>query len=151
MSGYQTGSNSFALDLSKFAKNANADMKLVVKKIAFESFKRIILRTPVDTGRARANWGVAIGKPRTGMFVESSDKSGGGTINAAMSGVEQFVAAGADGSIFLTNNVPYIGPLEYGSSKQAPQGMVRVTVEEMTGFLSKSGIGALKDQTGGAK
>lgn len=146
MAGFQTGSSSFALDLSRFAKKANVDMRLVVRKLAFESFKRIILRTPVDTGRARANWGVTIGQPRTGFTVEGFDKGGGATMAAAQAAVQQF---DCNGSIFITNNVPYIGPLEYGSSTQAPAGMVRVTVEEMTGFLNKANIGSLKQQTGG--
>lgn len=145
MAGFQTGTSSFALDLSKFAKKANVDMRLVVRKLAFESFKRIILRTPVDTGRARANWGVTIGSPRVGFFIEGSDKSGGATMSAAQAAVQQF---DCEGSIFITNNVPYIGPLEYGSSKQAPAGMVRVTVEEMTGFLNKASIQSLKNSGG---
>ena len=146
MAGFRTGTNSFALDLSRFAKKADVEMTTVVKKITFEAFKRIILRTPVDTGRARANWGVTIGRPRTPMMIESTDKSGGSTLNAAMDQVQQF---SCEGSIFLTNNVPYIGALEYGSSTQSPQGMVRVTVEEMTQFLKKESISAIKTRTSG--
>lgn len=134
MSGYQTGANSFALDLSRFAAKAAANMQNVIRKIAFEGFKRIILRTPVDTGRARANWGVTIGKPGT-SHVEGEDKSGGATVNAALASVNSF---DCNGSIFCTNNLAYIIPLEYGSSKQAPQGMVRITVEELTGFVAKA-------------
>lgn len=119
---------SFTLDLTKFATKANADIKLVIQKISMEAFKRIILRTPVDTGRARANWGCTIGQPRAGLQIESTDKSGGATI-AAMTGTTQ--TFNGQGSIFLVNNLPYINALENGSSTQSPQGMVQVTMAEM--------------------
>lgn len=136
---------SFVLDLTRFAQRTNTDMRQVVRKLAFESFKRIILRTPVDTGRARANWGVTIGSPRSGAFnTEAVDKSGSRTLETARSQAEHF---DCQGSIFMTNNLPYIGALEYGSSKQAPSGMVRVTVAEMRGFITKARIGDLKRAT----
>ena len=125
---------SFTLDLTKFATKANADIKLVIQKISMEAFKRIIYRTPVDTGRARANWGCTIGKPRTGMQVESTDKSGAAT-TAAMVATVQGIKG--DGSVFLVNNVPYIHELEKGSSQKSPQGMVGVTLIEMIGITGR--------------
>lgn len=145
MAGYQTGINSFSLNLSRFAKKADVDMRAVVQKISMEAFKRIILRTPVDTGRARANWGCTIGTPRTSMQVESTDKSGGATI-AAMTGTAQGFSG--QGSIFMVNNLPYIHALEDGSSTQMPEGMVKVTMAEMAGFLgNKATLQSLKDAT----
>lgn len=137
---------SFTLDLTRFAKKADVDMVAVVHKISMEAFKRIILRTPVDTGRARANWGCTIGKPRAATQIESTDKSGGTTTAAMVATVQGF---SGDGSVFLVNNLPYIHELEKGSSRQSPQGMVTVTKLEMAGFLgSKASIDSLKKQTG---
>lgn len=137
---------SFTLDLTKFAAKANADIKLVIQKISMEAYKRIIYRTPVDTGRARANWGCTIGKPRTGVQVESTDQSGSTTTAAMVATVQGF---SGDGSTFLVNNLPYINELEKGSSTQSPQGMVRITAAEMAGFLgSKASIDSLKKSTG---
>lgn len=138
-------SQSFALDLSRFAKKFDADIKMMIRKISFEAFKRIVLRTPVDTGRARANWGVKVGSPTT-YVIESEDKSGSATLKAASDGT---MAWDCTGSIFLTNNLSYIGALEYGSSKQAPQGMVRLTLEEMQAWIQqnakKSTISSLRE------
>lgn len=39
--------------------------------------------------------------------------------------------------ITINNNVPYIGLLEEGNSTQAPNGMVRVTLEEVPDIISK--------------
>lgn len=146
MTGYQTGNNTFSIDLARFAKRANVEMKLVVQKISMEAFKRIILRTPVDTGRARANWGCTIGSPRTPVQLDSTDKPGGPTTAAMMAEVQKF---NGDGRLFMVNNLPYIHELENGSSKKSPQGMVRVSMEEVAGFMgSKASIDSLKKSTG---
>ena len=141
----------FSLDLARFCKKYDANMHAVIRKIAFETFKRVVLRTPVDTGRARANWGVRVGQPTT-FTTEGVDKGGGKTLQAAMEGVN---AWSADGSIFLTNNLSYILGLEYSDpgSKQAPAGMVRVTIAEMKAWIEanagKESIGDIRGKTGG--
>lgn len=136
---------SFTLDLTRFAQKADADMTAVVQKVAMEAFKRVIFRTPVDTGRARANWGCTIGKPRTVMQVESTDKSGAAT-TAAMVATVQGIKG--DGSVFLVNYVPYINELEKGSSQKSPQGMVGVTLIEMIGITgNKASLMSLKAAT----
>ena len=123
---------SFSIDLSRFAVKSEKEMKTVIQKITMEAFKRVILRSPVDTGRFRANWGAAIGAATVGTK-ESFDKTGGATVAAATLTVFDWNCAG---SIFLTNSMPYGPKLEYGSSNQAPQGMVRVTVAEIQGFVN---------------
>lgn len=120
--------STFTLDLTRFAKKSKADIKLVIQKITMEAFKRVILRTPVDTGRARANWSVSESGPNITYEITSEDKSGQKTISTATKTVNGWNCIG---SIFMLNNLGYIVPLEYGSSKQAPGGMVRLTVAEM--------------------
>jgi hypothetical protein len=130
--------SSFSADLTKFCQKYDADIKLVIRKITFEAFSRVILRTPVDTGRARANWGVSIGAPQLVYNISAEDKSGTATLAAAANGTQSWKCTG---SIFMTNNVPYIGVLEYGradgspGSKQSPEGMVRITMEEMQSWI----------------
>jgi hypothetical protein len=125
---------SFTLDLTRFAQKADADMPAVVRSVAMQAFKRVVYRTPVDTGRAVANWGCTIGKPRAPIQVEATDKSGNATIAAIEATVKTF---SGDGSVFLVNNVPYIHELEKGSSQKSPQGMVGVTLIEMIGITSR--------------
>ena len=120
---------SFSIDLQKFADKANVSMKTAVQKIAIEAFKRVIEKSPVDTGRFLANWGVQIGSPYAGSS-ESFDKTGSATIAKAAGDV---LAWNAQGSIYLCNNLSYSIMLEYGHSKKAPGGMVRLSVAEMGG------------------
>jgi hypothetical protein len=89
------------------------------------------MRTPVDTGRARGNWTATVGHRSAGS-TDGVDPIGGSTVANA-----QAVANGWDGngSIFLTNNLPYIERLEHGHSGQAPSGMVGITVAEFGGIV----------------
>lgn len=102
--------------------------KLVLfqKKLAFDLLRGIVLKTPVDTGRARGNWQVTIGKPAKGVVGE--DSSGGSTITQ---GVRNLGGLGPFQVVWIVNNLPYIQPLENGHSGQAPKGMVALTLAEV--------------------
>jgi hypothetical protein len=120
---------SFTLSLERFGRLSIRQAELVSQKIAFEAFKRIVYRTPVDTGRLRANWGVQIGSPYTGYNEAATDTGGGATVARASAAVQGW---NARQPIFLCNNVVYAIPIEYGHSRiKSPQGMVRVTIAEM--------------------
>jgi hypothetical protein len=115
------------LDIRNFAEKAGVNAQQKVQKICLDLLSGIVLKTPVDTGRARGNWQASIGNPRTDT-IETSDPGGGRTIS---DGIE--ATGKAYGNVFwITNNLPYIYRLEYeGWSKQAPRGMVRLTIEEV--------------------
>jgi hypothetical protein len=76
----------------------------------------------VDTGRASGNWFPAINS----VDITTNDDS------KKRDAREMVISTGENlemGDTFtLTNNLPYINGLEYGNSKQAPQGMVRINV-----------------------
>ncbi len=82
-------------------------------------------------GRFRANWTVSIGAPSTATTA-NADKSGQPTIAKGTNVILQ-----ADGSqdIYIMNNLPYARALEYGHSKQAPAGMVRITLAEFGSYV----------------
>lgn len=118
--------NSF---ISDFIKATEADTSVVLRKFALDLMTRVIFRTPVDTGRARAGWGAAgkalgINVPKPTL--KPDDKGGPideGEYEENLTGDRQFIR--------VANNVNYIMPLEYGHSKQAPFGMVRVSMAEL--------------------
>lgn len=151
---------SFSLDIAKFAEKAGANAGLVVKKVATDMFSRIVFRTPVDTGRARGNWQVSFGSPATGVTnnQDSSKLDTGSSLSSMVSAFESLngkvIYSWKSGDIWLSNNLPYIGKLEYGTygkgpgatektggsgySVQAPQGMVRITMREYEGYVRKA-------------
>ncbi len=125
----------FALEISAFAKKAGDNANLVIRKVAIDMYSRVIQRSPVDTGRFRGNWQLTVGKEPTGN-VDRTDKTGSATVAEGTKAVAKF-EAGPD--IFIVNNLPYGSRLEYeGWSKQAPAGMVRITVAEYQGLIAKA-------------
>jgi hypothetical protein len=123
----------FSIDLKKFGKVTHAQAEQIFRRIALELDQLVVLGTPVDLGRARGNWFPSIATPSSLVDEEIRDKSGG----QAIAKVQGIVAGAKLGeSIWLTNNLPYILPLENGhSQKQAPQGMVDVNVEKIAAQL----------------
>ena len=126
----------FAADLSRFADRTEKKLDLLVRKIGLELFSRVIVNTPVDTGRARANWQVAINSVPTGTL-ELSDKDGTAAISAADAAVSGLKAGD---TIYLANNLPYIQKLEDGSSTQAPAGMVGLAVQDFQNIARHVGF-----------
>lgn len=140
---------SFESDVRQFSENAKARAVRIVKSSALELFKRIVSRTPVDTGRARANWQIDLngisenagvnfqgerGEPRDKEDHARRDMNAARATQEAISKGTAKVEGGVDEhtrKICIFNNVVYIIPLEYGhSKKQAPEGMVRISVAE---------------------
>jgi len=111
-------------DLARFASLTGQKIDTVVKRSTLDLCNSIIMATPVDTGIARGGWLPSIDAPASGQG--EKDRGGGKTLARVNAMVDQ-----APGNVFfLTNNVPYIRPLEYGHSAQAPQGMVRLAVQQ---------------------
>ena len=110
---------SFNVDLNKFAKSMNIELETVVRKLAFEVYKGVTQKTPVDTGRAKANWMLGYGSINSTI-----------TNNTTFTLVQPPKGSGKR-PIYITNNLPYISKLENGSSKQAPNGMVNLTMNEV--------------------
>lgn len=134
--------------LEEASKRIHRDMKGFHKKVIFETLKRIVMRTPVDTGRARGNWQIATGGPASGTL----DVQGGAGQMAAKA-MENAAAKLATitpySTVHITNNLEYIYYLEYDRrSKQHPEGMVEITLTEMAAWLygvGRENLGFLKE------
>lgn len=88
----------------------------------------VILKTPVDTGIARTGWQFGVGNKPGG-------EADGDPINALIAAVQP-MKVGELG--YFINVVPYIIPLEYGHSKQAPAGMLRITIARWNSIVAKA-------------
>lgn len=111
---------SFSRDLGRFRVRTETAADRIVRGLTIELFAGVVRDTPVDTGRARGNWSTTVANPAWGER-ERLDRSGGSAFAEVVAETPQ----GAGQKTFLTNNLPYIGRLEEGYSKQAPAGMVR--------------------------
>lgn len=122
-----------ALDEAK--EKIHGDFKKFHKMVCLEVFKRIVYRTPVDTGRARGNWQVEIGRAASEeLDVEGSESEM--TDFALQNGIAKLGDIPAFSIVHLTNNLEYIYYLEYDRrSPQHPEGMVEITLSEMALWL----------------
>lgn len=114
----------FARQVGRFSEETTRKLSEVVRKVSLDAFSDVIRMSPVDSGRFKGNWMVAVNSTPAGYVWEQYDPSGGATIAEAAGRVE---GAEAGDVVVMANNLPYAQRLEYGWSGQAPSGMVRVT------------------------
>ena len=133
MAAFSEDFRRFAIDLGKFRGVTEQNARAFKQRIAFQILEGVVMKTPVDTGRARGNWQVTLGDvPQEGLELPPN-KPGQRTINR---GETQILNATFGEDIWIHNNLPYIGVLEDGrvgnkGSDQAPYGMLAVTLAEV--------------------
>lgn len=127
--------------MSQIVARANGHVDNKIRAATSEVFKNIIMMTPVGNpsqwqnpasapagyvgGNARNNWQCTIGAPFVGEDANGSDEK-----------IQRTIPRRAGSVVYLTNNVQYIQPLEYGHSTKSPNGMVRINVARFEGLLN---------------
>lgn len=108
----------FAAALRKIAIQTPAQTsQRTLREYSLEALRRIVQRTPVDTGLARGNWQLTAEVPATGI-VPSTDRSGQATL---ASGAAAATALRPFGVSWITNNLPYVRVLEFGLYPNPPK------------------------------
>jgi hypothetical protein len=120
----------FRSQIKSVVKKAKDKNELFVKKLAVDIDARLVQKSPVDTGRFKANWVVGNGSINT-----STTES----LQAANNSNEISSIKVNGQTIFITNSLPYAQRLEYGWSKQAPLGVVRITAVEFQSIARQVG------------
>lgn len=129
--------NEFELDLKAFGKSIETDLSIVLKKTALDLFKKIVKKTPRETGRAQASWIMSQQIPNTSYVAPKLEKGKKYSISEALSNAK-LGDVYPYSIIFITNNLEYIEALELGHSSQAPQGMVRMSLIELENELKQA-------------
>lgn len=122
----------FDLEISRFIERACGNIDEAMRTAAVLVAQGVVSTSPVDTGRFRANW--VFGRSLPQGTVDATDISGAATI-AKIAG--QVTSLKAGGEVWIVNNLPYAGKLEYGSSQQAPSGVVRITLANLPAALEQ--------------
>jgi len=122
---------SFASDMRRGVANQKKAISMIVRGTALDLSASIFRRTPVRTGRLRGNW-----------QTELNGFSGGEVSSSPANAIDQskriINRAKVEDSIFIVNNLPYAGVIERGHSKQAPQGMVGITIRAFKRLVAKN-------------
>lgn len=158
-----TAGKSFSLQIAEFVAKTKLAMDLTVQKTVQELDEEIVKNWPVGDplrwksqpkakkdgsmpvwksragyvgGRSRANWQLSIGAPASGVL-NAIDTSPGGsdTIAAHKDAIAQIKAGDI---IYLTNNIVYAVPIEYGHSGQAPAGVVGLAILQFPQFVQRA-------------
>lgn len=124
----------FKRDFAALLKKAGDKAEMVVRKTALELQSSMIEMSPVDTGRFKGNWQCGVGVVNTATD-SGEDKTGAGAIGRTQAALGSWKVGQ---TITLSNSLPYARRLEYGWSKQAPGGMVRLTVQNYSRALAKA-------------
>ena len=66
----------FKIQLKQFNKLTEEQSAALIKKVAFQVLKGVVEKTPVDTGRARGNWQVAVDVGAGTATIGRNDPSG---------------------------------------------------------------------------
>ncbi|AWP80933.1 hypothetical protein B7P04_17100 [Bordetella bronchiseptica] len=131
---------SFTADLGKFVARAKGNVDTATRQATVLLAQGVILKSPVDTGRFRANWQFSAAGVQRGTTM-AIDPGGQVTLHRLVAEIRQTAAGGVT---YLSNSLPYAVRLENGWSKQAPQGMVKLTVQEFQRYVSQAAKDANK-------
>ena len=103
-------------------------LEAIPRRSYAELAERVVERTPIESGTARASWTPSIGAP-VAETQWRNDAIGGFPQRASVEAVARAIRPGDSAS--LGSSVPYIRAIEYGwTGYQPPVGMVRRSVAE---------------------
>lgn len=122
----QESAEAFNRELIRLGDFCTDNYEAVLTKTVIDLFRSIVELTPIDTGRARANWALALTPDSSMDYHDYTD-------------VAEWEYKMEDGTtVWIYNNLVYIVPLEEGHSEQAPTGMVAISLRRFAEFLNQA-------------
>lgn len=118
----------FAVAFGQMMDRCRDQQKLVARLVMLDVASEMIQRSPVDTGRFKNNWFAGLGAKNL-TTTNAVSKSGTGSQARIHASLEAFEIGH---KVYITNSLPYAVPLEHGHSKQAPNGMVGMALQNYT-------------------
>lgn len=108
---------------------------MILRGVVIALFSAVIRDTPVDTGRLRSNWQVAMGLQPN--LITTGDTDQNAPIRRVNDTTQQF-QKGHDIAITLSNSMPYAYRIEYEgwSREKSPDGMLRRNVNRFKTLLA---------------
>lgn len=120
----------FRLQIDKEMQDLHDRVVELTRIIALDAYSSVKEKTPIDTGFARNSWFVDLGD---GAF-----RSSNGGSDTTQQDVDRIKGSRPFQAITIANGAEYIGALEDGHSRQAPSGMVAVTISELESKYRRS-------------
>ena len=115
--------NAFKIEIVDEAEN-------MARRVAFAVDRQVVMMSPVDTGRFRANWQVSLNVEASGTVEHAPGVGGSTTAQNTQKALDQLdkVMKGFElgNDIYVVNNIVYGPRLNDGHSRQAPKNFVRI-------------------------
>lgn len=128
------------------AEELRRNMNVLIRKIGLAADQAVVFSTPVDKGVARSNWRVSLNRPVTDTVAayapgENLGISETANAQAAINQGQTVISQRRDMQpIYISNNLPYIGALNAGSSRQAAAGFVEAAVTEAAVAVAQANL-----------
>lgn len=128
-----SGLAEFARQLRAFKKTVVTEAEKKLRDVAMTLEEELVLRTPIDTSRARTNWQLTVGSPPSSevpFTMGSRGSTASEAYSAAIAAATRNVAQAKLGKpVYVANCVHYITDLNSGTSRQAPQNFVEHAID----------------------
>lgn len=127
--------SNWSIPMDRVVAAFRGDQMRAVRAIGLEVFTRVVMRSPVDTGRFRGNWMMEVDAIPTGVTYQGGPEGQGAANTApatqhALEQLQKLRRYRLGSTVYVSNSLPYAPRLEEGYSAQAPLGIMRATAEE---------------------
>lgn len=133
--------------LNEWIESVEVKMDDIFQTIVIKVGEKVVRISPVDTGLFRGNWQLTVDEETSGVLARE-DQTGDSTVAAIASKANKLTAGQV---AYILNHIEYGYDLEYGTyygptakvteegfSRQAPEGMVRVTEAEFIPIVNEA-------------
>lgn len=124
----------FSKKVRALAEEFHSNAARLPARTALTFVSVVAYATPIDTGKAQGNWQVGIGKP---LLRQVHNPARFGAAHAVLIADHKLFNYKGNATIHVTNNLPYIGALDRGHSKQAPKGFIDMAYDATLREINK--------------
>ncbi|MEG0209053.1 MULTISPECIES: HK97 gp10 family phage protein [Gammaproteobacteria] len=126
-------------DISRWIKATKSGLDDVVRIFLKSVYAELVMSSPVDTGRFRANWQITVNTIPL-YAVNEYDRSGASTISSGNRIINsiRLGRGGAVTTVYFSNMLIYANALEYGHSKQAPAGVLGLVAVKLRTYFNNA-------------
>jgi hypothetical protein len=122
--------NNFNGAINAFKIEIVDEAESMARRVAFAVDRQVVMMSPVDTGRFRANWQVSLNVEASGTVEHVPGIGGSTTAQNTQKALDQLGKVTKDfqlgNRICIVNNIVYGPRLNDGHSKQAPRNFVQI-------------------------
>jgi len=126
-----TGLTQFLADLEAFDDEVEAELVQFHKKVALSFLQEVVAKTPVDTGRAQSNWRTGVETVPTGVLPSAGTSRQAAFERAEKEALNAFTSLKPFSIVWVTNNLPYIEPINTGHSAKASPRWIERSLQDV--------------------